>query len=100
MAGGDGVDAVPGFAAAEERDAKISVEVEGVAVGGDEAAVGVAGFGIVETAVGEVVGVRLHEVVADDESAECTVAEGGVGILLVGGFGRVGGEANDREADF
>jgi hypothetical protein len=90
LAGRDGIDAVPGFASTEERDAEVAVQVERVAVRGDETAVGVAGFGIVEMAFGEVVGVGLHEAGANDQAAEGAVSEGGVGILLVGGFRRVG----------
>ena len=99
MAGSGGWGAVPGFGAAEEGDADVAVELEGVACGGDGAAVGVAGFRVVEMAVGEMVGVTWVEAGADDEAAEGAVAEAGVGVLFVGGFGGGGGDLDDGEAD-
>jgi len=90
---------VPGFVAAEEGDADVAVELEGVSGGGDGAAIGMAGFGVVEMAVGEVPGVGLAEAGADGEAAERAIAEGGVGVFVVGGFGRGGGEFDDGEAD-
>ena len=91
-------DALPGFGAAEGRDADVAAEIEGVSVELHGGFVGFAGHGVVDVAAGGVVSVG-SEAGADFEVTQGARAERRVRVVGVDGAGSCGGQGDDAEAE-